>query len=106
MEYDSVRKYNLYKEFSRLRSSVSTYIAKLESCISDDQDSNQIIKECTRRFREIHDLITDYMMMKYELCNYVQNLLFYQKMIATVQMVFKLLKTANRLYEKGKDARK
>ena len=106
LEYDSVRKYNLYKEFARLRASLDTYIDKLESCISDDVTSNQIIKEATKRFHEIYDLITDYMIMKYELCNYVQNLLFYQKMVASIQMIFKLLKTTNTIYRKEAVKRK
>lgn len=106
LEYDSVRKYNLYKEFAKLRASLGTYIDKLESCISDDVDSNQIIKEATKRFHEIYDLVTDYMMMKFELCNYVQNLLFYQKIVASIQMIFKLLKTTNKIYRKETAKRK
>ena len=97
LEYDSVRKYNLYKEFARLRMAIDSYITKLESCISDDPESNHVIKICTTKFREMYDLITDYMMMKFELCTYIQNLLFYQRQITTVHLIFKLLKEVNRV---------
>ena len=97
LEYDSVRKYNLYKEFVKLRTSIDNYITKLEACISDDPKWNQAIKTATTKFRELYDLITDYMMMKYELCTYIQNLLFYQRQIATVQLIFALLKETSQI---------
>ena len=105
LEYDSVRQYNLFKEFMKLRSSIDTYITKLESCISDDAESNLIIKNATSKFRDIYNLVTDYMMMKFELCTYVQNLLFFERQVATVNLVFKLLRTADDLYGKEKDRR-
>ena len=97
LEYDSVRKYNLYKEFMKLRTAVDGYITKLEACISDDPRSNQVIKTATEKFRELYDLITDYMMMKFELCTYIQNLLFYQRQVATVQLLFALLKETSQM---------
>lgn len=103
LEYDSVRKYNLYKEFARLRTAIDSYITKLESCISDDPESNHVIKICTTKFREMYDLITDYMMMKFELCTYIQNLLFYQRQIATVHLIFKLLEEANKGQKSDKE---
>ena len=108
LEYDSVRKYNLYKEFMKLRTAVDGYITKLEACISDDPRSNQVIKTATERFRELYDLITDYMMMKFELCTYIQNLLFYQRQVATVQLLFALLKETSQIQksEEEKDAKK
>ena len=36
-------------------------------------------------------------MMKYELCTYIQNLLFYQRQVATVQLIFALLKETNQM---------
>ena len=111
LEYDSVRKYNLYKEFMKLRTAVDGYITKLEACISDDPRSNQVIKMATERFRELYDLITDYMMMKFELCTYIQNLLFYQRQVATVQLLFALLKETSQIQKseeekEAKDAKK
>ena len=106
LEYDSMRKYILYKEYGRLRISIETYINKLEGTISDDPDANQIIKTATGKLREVHDMLTDYMLMKFEISNYVQNQLFFQRMVVIVQLIFKLLKTANGLYTKGTENRK
>lgn len=100
LEFDSVRKYNLYKEYVKLRTAIDNYITKLESCISDDPRSNQVIKTSTMKFRELYDLITDYMMMKFEICSYIQNLLFYQRQVATVQLIFTMLQETNRMQDK------
>lgn len=93
IDFDSMRKYNLYKEYSRLRNTVNTYIEKLEASMSDDYESNQVLKTATEKMREVYDLLSDYMLMKFEACNYVQNMLFYQQQIATINLIFKLLKT-------------
>ena len=103
LEYDSVRKYNLYKEYAKLRTAIDGYITKLEACISDDPRSNQAIKTATTKFRELYELITDYMMMKFELCTYIQNLLFYQRQITTVQLIFTLLKETSIMQQKDSE---
>lgn len=103
LEYDSVRQYNLFKEFMKLRTALDTYITKLEGCISDDPESNLIIKKATSKFRDVYTLVTDYMLMKFELCTYVQNLLFFEKQVATTTLIFKLLRTADELYVKQTD---
>lgn len=103
LEYDSVRQYNLFKEFMKLRTALDTYITKLEGCISDDPESNLIIKKATSKFRDVYTLVTDYMLMKFELCTYVQNLLFFEKQVATTTLIFKLLRTADDLYVKQTD---
>lgn len=91
LEYDSTRKYNLYKEYMSLYNAISNYITKLENNIRDDIQANQIIKEATNRLREIKDLTYDYMTIKFEISTYTQSLVFYQTLIVSVQMVFNLL---------------
>lgn len=98
LEYDSVRQYNLFKEFMKLRNAIDTYITKLEGYISDEPGSNLIIKKATTKFRDLYSLITDYMLMKFELCTYVQNMLFFEKQVASVTLIFKLLRTTDELY--------
>ena len=45
------------------------------------------------KLREIKDIIFDYMTIRFQLNSYVQSLLFYQKMVVAVQLVFNLLKS-------------
>lgn len=100
LEYDSTRKYILFKEYMSLYNAISNYITKLENNIKDDIQANQIIKEATNRLREIKDLTYDFMTIKFEISSYTQSLVFYQTLIVSVQMVFNLL--ANIQEEKTK----
>lgn len=103
LEYDSTRKYVLFKEFMSLYNSVDNYVSKLENMMNDDPTTNQIYKVCTNNLREIRDLIYDYMTLKYEASRYVQSLLFYEKMVAAVQIVFNMLSKAIKFRDKNKN---
>ena len=102
LEYDSTRKYVLFKEFMGLHNSVNNYISKLENTLSDDPATNYIYKTCTKNLREIRDILYDFMILKYETSRYVQSLLFYEKMVASVQIVFNILNKAIKIKGKTK----
>ena len=95
VELDSTRKYNLYREFMSLYNACDNYISKLENILRNDYDENQIILISVNNLREIKDIVSDYMTIRFQINTYVQSLLFYQKMIVAVQLVFKLLKSIN-----------
>ena len=74
-----------------LYNSCNNYINKLENVIKDDAEVNQIIRLSVVNLRKIKDLVYDYMTIRFTLNTYVQSLLFYQKMVVSVQLVFKML---------------
>jgi hypothetical protein len=90
-EYDSTRKYLLFKEYMSLYNAIDNYIFKLEDSINDDLKANQIIKTAVNKLREIKELIYDYILIKFDNNTYVQSLLFYQNLIVSVQIVFRFL---------------
>lgn len=94
VEFDSTRKYNLFKEYMSLYNACENYISKLENILKDDTLQNQLIRICVNNLREIKDVLYDYMTIRYSINSYVQSLLFYQKMVVAVQLVFDLLRTA------------
>ena len=98
-EYDSTRKYLLFKEYMSLYNAIDNYIFKLEDNIKDDLAANQIIKTSVNKLREIKELIYDYILIKFDNNTYIQSLLFYQNLVVSVQMVFKLLSTIERKTE-------
>ena len=100
VELDSTRKYNLYKEFMSLYNATDNYISKLENILKNDYEENQIIRISVNNLREIKDILFDYMTIRFQLNTYVQSLLFYQKMVVSVQLVFKLLKSINPVKKK------
>lgn len=93
-EYDSTRKYNLFKEYMSLYNACDNYISKLENILKDDTVQNQIIRTSVNNLRDIKDIIYDYMTIKYPINSYIQSLLFYQKMKVSIQLIFSLLKNS------------
>ena len=94
VEYDSTRKYNLFKEYMSLYNACDNYISKLENILKDDTIQNQIIRTSVNNLRDIKDIIYDYMTIKYPINSYIQSLLFYQKMKVSIQLIFSLLKNS------------
>jgi chemotaxis protein histidine kinase CheA len=95
VELDSMRKYNLFKEFMSLYNACDNYISKLETVLKNDYEENQIIRICVNNLREIKDILSDYMTIRFRLNSYIQSLLFHQKMVAAVQLIFNMLRSAN-----------
>ena len=91
LEYDSTRKYMLFINYKSLINAISNYITKLENNISDDMNSNKIIRTAVSKLREIKELCYDYITMKFEGTTYIQSLLFYQNAVIMVQSVFDML---------------
>lgn len=97
IEYDSTRKYNLFKEYAALAASITNYITKLEENMSDNPTQNQSIKIASDRLHEIYDLCTDYMLINFEVSSYTKSILFYQMLKVAIQQVFKLLSKGNKI---------
>lgn len=88
---EKLRKYNLFKDFIKLRQTLENYIEKLDTLIFDDNEINSLYKNITNRFRALDDLIYDYMIIKFERNTYFKSFLFYQRVIATIQFNIDLL---------------
>lgn len=95
VDLDSMRRYNLFKEFMSLYNACDNYISKLENILRNDYEENQIIRISVNNLREIKDILSDYMTIRFRLNSYIQSLLFYQKMVVSVQLVFNMLKSIN-----------
>ena len=93
VDLDSMRKYNLFKEFMSLYNACDNYISKLETVLKNDYEENQIIRISVNNLREIKDIISDYMTIRFRLNSYIQSLLFHQKMVAAVQLIFNMLRS-------------
>ena len=88
LEFDSTRKYLLFKSFGTLSNAIENYISKLSDCMTDDLERNKVVMKAIDKLKEINDLCKDYMLMKFEISSYIQSLLFYQKLVVMVQTVF------------------
>lgn len=91
LDFDSTRKYMLFKEYLSLYTVVNNYITRFENIISDEKELNQAFRTSTNILRDIHELLFDYMTMRFEASTYVQSLVFYQKIVIAIQICFKII---------------
>jgi hypothetical protein len=91
VDYESMRKYNLFKEYINLMTALDIYVERLKLFVLDDVDQNVVVNTCVDKLLEIKKLCSDYLLMKYELATYIQSLIFYQKLVVSIQLVFGLL---------------
>ena len=91
LEYDSTRQYKLFLDLNKLHGSVSNYISNLETEIRDDSKIMAIYTENIEKLKQVKDLLFDYMNLKFKNSSYIQNLLFYQKMYTTVDLIADIL---------------
>lgn len=91
LEYDSTRQYKLFLDLNKLHDSVSNYISNLETEIRDDSKIMEIYTENIEKLKQVKELLFDYMNLKFKSSSYIQNLLFYQKMYTTVDLIADIL---------------
>jgi len=103
--YDSMRKYNLYKEYHKLLEAIGNYINKLENIMFDEPHQNLIVKTVIDKLNEIKKLCSDYINMKFEVAGYAQAYVFFEELIVSIQIVFTILMTISS-YNTDKDDKK
>ena len=85
---------------------IDNYISKMELKMGDDANRTAILKTATDKLREINDLCYDYITMKFEISSYVQSLLFFQKLIVMIQLVFEMVSDGNKTLKKQETQKK
>lgn len=89
---DKTHKFILFKKCISLESALSNYIQKLSGIMSDDLECNHIYKKITNNLKELDEMLHDYMTIKFENATYIQSMLFYQRLLASVGINFDMLK--------------
>lgn len=60
--------------------------------MSDDLECNHIYKKITNNLKELDEMLHDYMTIKFENATYIQSMLFYQRLLASVGINLDMLK--------------
>lgn len=89
---DKTHKFILFKKCISLESALSNYIQKLSGIMSDDLECNHIYKKITNNLKELDEMLHDYMTIKFENATYIQSMLFYQRLLASVGINLDMLK--------------
>ena len=95
IDYDSMRKYNLFKNYISLYYGIDKYLDRIEGIIKDEPEANDIINTCIRRLHDLKQLTYDYVILKFSPAPYVQSMLFYQRIIASIEIIFNLIASLN-----------
>lgn len=89
---EQLYKYNLYKKFQKVLKSIEEYSIELDNIVSDDFEVNAKYKELTAKLKEIESLMEDYMIMKFSKVSFMQSMLFYQRVVTSVDIILQTLK--------------
>ena len=89
---EQLYKYNLYKKFQKVLKSIDEYSIELDNIVSDDFEVNAKYKELTAKLKEIESLMEDYMIMKFSKVSFMQSMLFYQRVVTSVDIILQTLK--------------
>ena len=96
LEYASTRKYILFMKFMDLYSSSQYYLDKMDDLLKDDNFDTYVVKDAKAHMQEEKELLYEYMTTHFPGSTYVQNLLFYNKMLATIQLIFNQLEISKK----------
>lgn len=96
LEYDSTRKYILFKNYMSLSNAIENYISKLEAKMGTNDQETIIYKNATDKLREVGDLCYDYLTMKFEISTYIQSLLFFQNLVVMIQATFDFIERSKK----------
>lgn len=91
LDGESTRKYNLFKEYTKLYASIGNYIDTMDNIVLDGVDKNLVMKRSIDRLKSIKKLTYDYMITKFSTVGYTESSLFFEKLIVSTQLAIKLL---------------
>ena len=88
---EQARKYSLYRKFVKLNNLLESNTEVLSNTMFDDTEINQKIKSVTAKLKETNRLLSEYMVVKFQTASYIQSMLFYQRVLAIVDINFNIL---------------
>ena len=103
---EQIRKYSLYKKFTRLNETLDMICDSLSSMMSDNSEINQKYKTVAQKLKELNQLLSEYMILKFASASYIQSMLFYQRSLAIVDINLNILKDLKKEITKTKNMNK
>lgn len=85
------QKYILYKKFLKLDENLTMYIKTLNDIITDDAVIMMKYQTVGKNLEKAKNLLSEYMLIKYQSSTYIQNMLFFKRIIAIVDISFNMI---------------
>ena len=70
--------------------------------MSDNSEINQKYKTVAQKLKELNQLLSEYMILKFTSASYIQSMLFYQRSLAIVDINLNILKDLKKEVQKLK----
>ena len=98
---EQARKYSLYRKFMKLNNLLESNTEVLSNAMFDDSEVNQKIKSVTSKLKETNRLLSEYMVVRFQTASYIQSMLFYQRVLAIININFNILQDLKKQINKN-----
>ena len=89
---ESQLKFSLYRNLKNLYIAIQNYISQLDDLSVSSFNYSMVIKTASKKLGELEDYMYEYMTIRFKDAPYLESMDFYQKCVATLQLIFELLK--------------
>lgn len=99
---EAILKYALYRNMKNLYIAVQNYQTKLDEYTTTSYNFNLVIKSAKNKLADLELMMYEYMTVKFKDETYIGSMHYYHKCIATIRMIFNLIK-ANKVQNDESD---
>lgn len=89
---EQLRKYMLYQKFLRLKKVLVQQSDTLDDLMSDDMETNLKYKKVSSNLKELSNMLSEFMILKFQTATYVQSMLFFQRVMTATDINVNTLK--------------
>ena len=86
-------KFSLYRNLKNLYITIQNYESQLDELVASSYNFNMVIKSASNKMANLEDLMYDYMTLRFKDASYIESMEFYQKCLATLELIFELLRS-------------
>lgn len=86
-------KFSLYKNMKNLLIAIQNYENVLDSTPISSVNYNMVVKVASAKLADLEEVIYQYMTIKFKDETYINSMDFYQKCVASVRLIFEMLRT-------------
>ena len=86
-------KFSLYRNLKNLYITIQNYESQLDEMVASSYNFNMVIKSASNKMANLEDLMYDYMTLRFKDATYIESMEFYQKCLATLELIFELLRS-------------
>lgn len=99
LDYNSTRQYRLFNEYQDLRETIQSMLSLMEKYSTNDINKGNIANKVSDKLRITKTMIEEYMLTRFQSSTYIQNMIFYNTIVAACKSVIEMLRTMEKIDE-------